>query len=86
MSFHCIACNAAIESRYKSVHSSEQFRASHFRPVRDFSRITIHIARQVLQRGDMWTTFRNIRANPQLIHDPSGEFAAALQPQIQSAG
>ena len=75
-----------IESRYKSVHSSEQFRASHFRPVRDFSRITTHIARQVLQRGDMWATFRNIRANPPLIHDPSGEFAPALQPHVQRAG
>jgi glycosyltransferase involved in cell wall biosynthesis len=75
-----------IESRYKSVHSSEQFRASHFRPVRDFSRITTHIVRQVLQQGDMWTTFRHIRANPPLIHDPSGEFAPALQPHVQRAG
>ncbi len=75
-----------IESRYKSVHSSEQFRASHFRPVRDFSRITTHIVRQVLQQGDMWATFRHIRANPPLIHDPSGEFAPALQPHAQRAG
>jgi glycosyltransferase involved in cell wall biosynthesis len=75
-----------IESRYKSVHSSEQFRASHFRPVRDFSRITSHIVRQVLQQGDMWSTFRHIRDNPPLIHDPSGEFAPALQPHVQRAG
>ena len=27
-----------IESRYKSVHSAEEFRASHFKPFRDFSR------------------------------------------------
>ena len=41
-----------IESRYKSVHSAEQFRASHFKPFRDFSRITRHIVLQALRHGD----------------------------------
>jgi len=75
-----------IESRYKSVHSSEQFRASHFKPVRDFSRITTHIVRQALLHGGMLSVHRSIRANPALIHDPSGEFAPALAPHAQRAG
>lgn len=75
-----------IESRYKSVHSSEQFRASHFKPVRDFSRITTHIVCQALQHGGMLAVYRDIRANPPLIHDPSGEFAPALAPHVQGAG
>lgn len=69
-----------IESRYKSVHSEEEFRASHFKPVRDFSRITRHIVRQALRSDSMLATYRSIRANPPLIHDPTGEFAPALQP------
>jgi len=69
-----------IESRYKSVHSDEEFRASHFKPVRDFSRITRHIVHQALRSDSILATYRNIRANPPLIHDPSGEFAPALQP------
>ncbi len=75
-----------IESRYKSVHSSEQFRASHFKPVRDFSRITVHIVRQAIAHGGMASVYRSIRANPALIHDPSGEFAPALAPHAQRAG
>ena len=65
-----------IESRYVSVHSDEQFRPSHFKPVRDFMRITLHVARMVLQRGGMWSQLCAIRANPPVIFDPSGEFAA----------
>jgi glycosyltransferase involved in cell wall biosynthesis len=67
-----------IESRYKSVHSDEEFRASHFKPWRDFSRITGHIVRQALAGPPMLTIWRRIRANPPLIHDPSGEFTGAL--------
>ena len=67
-----------IESRYKSVHSSEEFRASHFKPVRDFSRITGHIVRQVLRGDGILAGYRSLRANPPLIHDPSGEFAPPL--------
>lgn len=64
-----------IESRYLSVHSDEQFRPSHFKPLRDFSRITTHVVRTVLARGDMLATYRRIRANPPVVFDPSGEFA-----------
>ena len=69
-----------IESRYKSVHSDEEFRASHFKPVRDFSRITRHIVHQALRSDSILATYRSIRSNPPLIHDPTGEFAPALQP------
>jgi len=76
-----------IESRYKSVHSGEQFRASHFRPLRDLWRITSHIVTQALRHGDMAAVHRSIRANPPLIDDPSGEFGtASAQPQMQRAG
>jgi glycosyltransferase involved in cell wall biosynthesis len=70
-----------IESRYKSVHSQEQFRASHFRPMRDLWRITSHIVLQALRYGDIPAVYRSIRANPPVIDDPDGEFAATLQPQ-----
>lgn len=71
-----------IESRYQCAGSDpdnldERFRASHFKPWKDFSRITSHIARQVLRRGGMLSVYRSIRAQPPLIDDPSGEFAPA---------
>ncbi|HEY5804666.1 MAG TPA: glycosyltransferase family 2 protein [Lysobacter sp.] len=58
-----------IESRYQSVHGDEQFRPSHFKPLRDFSRITSHIVTGVLQRGGIPAMFRSIRANPALIDE-----------------
>lgn len=64
-----------IESRYQCVESDEQFRASHFKPWRDFSRITRHIVLQCLRRGGLPATYRSIRSHPALIDDPSGEFA-----------
>jgi glycosyltransferase involved in cell wall biosynthesis len=76
-----------IESRYKSVHSGEQFRASHFRPLRDLWRITSHIVLQALRHGGLVAVHRSIRANPPLVDDPSGEFGTAFsQPQMQRAG
>lgn len=76
-----------IESRYKSVHSAEQFRASHFKPLRDFSRITGHIILQAVRHGDVPAVYRSIRANPPLIDDPSGEFGSVFAPaQAQRAG
>jgi glycosyltransferase involved in cell wall biosynthesis len=64
-----------IQARYKAPDSDEQFRASHFKPLRDFLRITSHIVLQVLRRGGMYATWRSIRRNPALVEDPSGEFA-----------
>ena len=75
-----------IESRYKSVHSTEEFRASHFKPFRDFSRITGHIVLQALRHGDVPAVYRSIRANPPVIDDPSGEFGTVFAaPHVQRA-
>ena len=75
-----------IESRYKNVHSAEQFRASHFKPFRDFSRITRHIVLQALRHGDLPAVYRSIRANPPVIDDPSGEFGTVFAaPHVQRA-
>lgn len=73
-----------IESRYQREDSNEQFRASHFRPLRDFTRITTHIVRQCLKRGGIPAVYRSIRAHPPLIDDPSGEFAAASVADAQT--
>ena len=76
-----------IESRYKSVHSGEQFRPSHFRPLRDLWRITSHIVLQALRHGHMPAVYRSIRANPPVIDDPSGEFGNVFAPHpMQRAG
>ena len=66
-----------IESRYQCAGSDEEFRASHFKPWRDFSRITSHIVLHCLRRGRLLDVYRRIRANPPLIDDPTGEFAVA---------
>ena len=66
-----------IESRYQCDGSDEAFRASHFKPVRDFGRITWHIVAQSFRPLKMPAMYRRIRANPPLIDDPSGEFSAA---------
>ena len=76
-----------IESRYKCVHSDEQFRPSHFRPLRDLWRITSHIVMQALRHGGLPSVYRSIRANPPLVHDPGGEFDAPCEgARMQRAG
>ncbi len=70
-----------IESRYKTVHSGEQFRPSHFKPLRDFSRITSHIVVQAVRHDGLFgliDVHRSIRANPPLIDDATGEFGTAF--------
>ena len=64
-----------IESRYSVHDSHEQFRASHFRPLRDLWRITSHVAYQVLSHESLLSAWRKTRANPPVIDDPTGEFA-----------
>jgi len=66
-----------IESRYQCADSDEQFRASHFKPLRDFTRITTHIVVYCLRRGGIAAMYRSIRAHPPLIDDSSGEFGSA---------
>jgi glycosyltransferase involved in cell wall biosynthesis len=65
-----------IESRYRCAGSEERFRASHFRPLKDLYSITSHIVLQALRYGGIPAVYRSIRANPPIIDDPSGEFAA----------
>ena len=68
-----------IESRYQgAAPDGPQFRRSHFRPLRDLYRITSHVVKQVWSRGNVLAEYRRTRAHPPVIHDPSGEFSAAL--------
>ena len=65
-----------IEARYNQVHGAPDFRPSHFRPLRDLWRITSHIVLHCVRRGGLWQVRKRVRANPAVIDDPSGEFAA----------
>ena len=65
-----------IEARYNVVHAAPDFRPSHFRPLRDLWRITSHIVLHCVRRGGLWQVRKRVRANPSVIDDPSGEFAA----------
>jgi glycosyltransferase involved in cell wall biosynthesis len=57
-----------IESRYQG-----DMRLSHFRPVRDFSRITSRVVWRILRGGLMLDHLRRIRGTDPLIHDPDRE-------------
>ena len=63
-----------IESRYRGDHG-QNFRPSHFRPLRDLYRITRHVVVQVLSRGRVVQAYRHCRANAPRIHDPRGDLA-----------
>ena len=69
-----------IESRYQGPGAAQQFRKSHFRPLRDLWRITSHVTRQILTRGNVLAEYRRTRAHPPVIHDPTGEFAPPPMP------
>ena len=73
-----------IESRYHCEGSDQVFRPSHFKPVRDFGRITWHIVAQAFRPLEMPAMYRRICANPPLIYDPSGEFCAAPLHELHS--
>lgn len=64
-----------IESRYAQSHAPQQFRRSHFRPLRDLWRITSHIVLQAVRRGGLLDVYRQVQATPAVIDDPSGEFS-----------
>jgi glycosyltransferase involved in cell wall biosynthesis len=55
-----------IESRYQG-----EFRASHFRPVRDVTRITLYTIGRVLHYGRVVDSYRRSHGTPPLIFDPS---------------
>jgi glycosyltransferase involved in cell wall biosynthesis len=56
-----------IESRYEG-----EFRVSHFRPIRDVTRITLYTAGQILRYGDVVKSYRQSHANAPLVFDPPG--------------
>ncbi|MEO8671427.1 MAG: glycosyltransferase family 2 protein [Tahibacter sp.] len=54
-----------IESRYAG-----NFRASHFRPLRDFCRITVHVIGRVIEAGSVVKSYRRARAtHPTVVGD-----------------
>ena len=64
-----------IEARYNQVHAAPEMRASHFKPFKDFSRITSHVVGQCLKRGHILRMYRQVRANPPVIDDADGVLA-----------
>lgn len=54
-----------IESRYHG-----EFRASHFRPVRDIARIVWYTFWRVVHYGRIVDSYRRSHSSPPLIHDP----------------
>ena len=74
-----------IEARYNDVHGGPDFRPSHFKPLKDFSRITSHIVWECLKRGGVPAVYRSIRANPPVIDDADGVLGEAA-PALRQAG
>jgi glycosyltransferase involved in cell wall biosynthesis len=54
-----------IESRYEG-----EFRASHFKPLRDFCRITSHVIGRVVEAGGVVASYRRARATAAEVIDP----------------
>jgi glycosyltransferase involved in cell wall biosynthesis len=55
-----------IESRYQG-----EFRTSHFRPIRDVSRITWYTMKRVAAYGHLIASYRRSHGTPPLIYDPA---------------
>ena len=55
-----------IKARYQ-----KEFRASHFRPVRDVTRITLYTIGRVLHYGKVWQAYRRSRHPPAKVFDTS---------------
>ena len=73
-----------IEARYNDVHGGPDFRPSHFKPLKDFSRITSHIVWQCLKRGGVPTVYRSIRSHPPVIDDADGVLLDAASAMRQT--
>lgn len=69
-----------IEARYHSVKGAQPFRRSHFRPLRDLTRITTHVIRQVWAYGNLLREYRRARVNPPQIDDAGGRFHSLTKP------
>jgi hypothetical protein len=54
-----------IRSRYAG-----EFRASHFKPLRDFYRITRHVVGRVVEAGSVVASYRRARVTPIELVDP----------------
>lgn len=54
-----------IDSRY-----DEEFRGSHFRPVRDVTRITFYTVGRVVHYGNLVASYRRSHNTPPLVFDP----------------
>jgi glycosyltransferase involved in cell wall biosynthesis len=54
-----------IDSRYEG-----EFRGSHFRPVRDVTRITVYTVKRILHYGRVIDSYRRGRGRPPLVYDP----------------
>lgn len=65
---HLGIVSVPIESRYQ-----EEFRSSHFRPVRDVTRITLYTVGRILHYGHIVRSYRHANSTPALIHDPPAE-------------
>ena len=59
-----------IASRYQG-----EFRLSHFRPVRDVTRITVYTVGRALHYGHLWRSIRRARATPPKVIDPPEQSA-----------
>jgi len=60
-----------IESRYEG-----EFRLSHFRPIRDITRITFYTIARIIHYRDIVASYRRSHGTPPLVHDPQGMYAA----------
>lgn len=63
-----------IESRYHG-----NFRASHFRSLPDFLRITFRVISKIVRRGGMWSSYRRSRREPPLLVDVGPEAASGTR-------
>ena len=57
-----------IESRYQG-----EFRSSHFRPIRDVSRITWYTVKRIAAYGHIIASYRKSHGTPPVIYDPEHE-------------
>jgi len=57
-----------IESRYHG-----EFRSSHFRPIRDVSRITWYTVKRIAAYGHIVSSYRRSHATPPIVYDPDAK-------------
>ena len=62
---HVGVVSVPIESRYQG-----EFRTSHFRPIRDVSRITWYTMKRIAAYGHIVKSYRKSHGTPPLVYDP----------------